>query len=236
MQRYFCEYINGDIVISNDDVFHITKVMRMKVGERFEINSNNQIHLCEVTSLNPFNYKIIDINTENNEIDGYIRLLYCIPKGDKTDLVIQKSTELGVSEIVLINSERSVAKIDSKNKDKKIERFKKIIKEASEQSKRTKLLKLNDVISFNDISKYPGDINLIAYEKSELNLEEVEEILHNAKGKTVNIIVGAEGGISLKELEIAKKAGYKEISLGKRILRSETACIYILSLLSFYMD
>ena len=236
MQRYFATNIDGNIVLSKDDIFHITKVMRAKKGDHFEVNDNSKVYLCEVTDLAPFSFEIISENTENHELDGFIRLLYCLPKGEKTDLVIQKSVELGVNEIVLINSERSVAKITNDKKEKKIERFNKIIKEASEQSKRSKLTKLTDVINFDEIGNYKADVNLIAYEKSALNLDEVKSLLGDIKGKSVNVIVGAEGGISEKELSIALANDYKVISLGKRILRSETACFYILSLLSFYMD
>lgn len=237
MQRYFATYDKfKNIVICDDDIFHITKVMRMRPGDQFEINLDGDIKLAEFVSSSPFSYKIIKEFNENHEIEGYIRLLYCLPKGEKTDLVIQKAVELGANEVVLINSERSIAKITKENKDKKILRFNKIIKEASEQSKRTNLMKLNDVISFKEISNYPGDINLIAYENTNSTVKNLSDILKEAKGKTVNVIIGAEGGISKSELQIALDNNYQEISLGKRILRSETACFYILSLLSFYMD
>lgn len=237
MQRYFATYDkNQNIVINNDDIFHIQKVMRMNVGDTFEINADGELKIAEITSNSPFSFKIVKEINENHELNGYVRLLYCLPKGEKTDLVIQKAVELGCSEIVLINSERSIAKITKENKEKKITRFNKIIKEASEQSKRSKLCKLKDVIDFKDIAKYPADFSLIAYENTEFTSLDLIKILPSLRDKTINIIVGAEGGISKKELEIAKSAGYKEISLGKRILRSETACIFILSILSLYLD
>ena len=238
MQRYFTSCKDKEnIVIENDDIFHIRNVMRMVPGDRFEINNDGDIYLGEIEEIKPdFKFKIIEKKNENHELDGYIRLLYCIPKGDKTDLVIQKAVELGASEVVLINSTRSIAKITKDNKDKKIIRYNKIIKEASEQSKRTRLMKLTDVITFDEIDKYPGDLNLIAYESTKFTSEDLLTTLSSIKGKTVNVIIGAEGGITKEELEYSKKHEYREISLGKRILRSETACLYILSLLSFYME
>ena len=237
MQRYFATYDkNQNIVINNDDIFHIQKVMRMNIGDTFEVNADGDLKIAEITSNSPFSFKIIKEINENHELNGYVRLLYCLPKGEKTDLVIQKAVELGCSEIVLINSERSIAKITKENKEKKIIRFNKIIKEASEQSKRTKLCKLNDVIDFKDIAKYPADFSLIAYENTEFTSKDLIEILPSLRDKSINIIIGAEGGISKKELEMAKNTGYREISLGKRILRSETACIFILSILSLYLD
>lgn len=237
MQRYFASLNkNKEIVIANDDIFHILKVMRMKKGDRFELNLDGEIYLCELASQSPFLYEIISKKEENHEINGYIRLLYCLPKGEKVDLVIQKAVELGVNEIVLINSERSIAKITNENKEKKLIRFNKIIKEASEQSKRTNLPVLKDVISFKDIKNYDADLSFIAYENTSMSLNDLENELKKASGKTVNVIVGPEGGLSKEEVNYALSLKYIEISLGKRILRSETACFYILSLLSFYMD
>lgn len=237
MQRYFVSCpTNENIVINKDDIFHIKNVMRMKVGDQFEINNDGDIILAEITSLNEFDFKIVEVKEENHELNGYVRLIYCLPKGDKTELVIQKAVELGASEVVLVNSTRSIAKITKENKDKKLIRFNKIIKEASEQSKRTKLMKMDEVITFKELDKFKGDINLIAYENTEFTSNDLYAMLNSIKGKTINVIVGAEGGITKEELDIAKRLNYKEISLGKRILRSETACIYILSLLSFYLE
>lgn len=237
MQRYFTTKDHKEnVILFEDDIFHIQKVLRMKNGDKFEINVDGIIHLAQITSINPLKFEIIETLDSNNELDGYIRLLYCLPKGEKTDLVIQKAVELGVKEVVLINSTRSIAKITNENKDKKLQRFNKIIKEASEQSKRNDLMKLIDVISFKDIKNYDSDISLIAYESTKEASTNLFEYLNDIKGKTVNVIVGAEGGITKEELEIAKSLNYKEISLGKRILRSETACFYILSLLSFFME
>lgn len=238
MQRYFVSFDSNDkIVIDKDDIFHIKNVMRMKVGDRFEINNDGQILLAEITNLSgDFQFNIIEEKNENHELNGYIRLLYCLPKGEKTELVIQKAVELGASEVVLINSTRSIAKITKENKEKKLIRFNKIIKEASEQSKRTKLMKLDQVITFKELNRFVNDVNLIAYENTDFTSADLHKMLSQLKNKTINVIVGAEGGITKEELDIAKSLGYKEISLGKRILRSETACFYILSLLAFYLD
>lgn len=237
MQRYFATFDKfKNIVLYEDDIFHITKVMRMKISDNFEINADGILYLAKVSSINPFKFEIIKEIEENHELSGYIRLLYCLPKGDKVDFVIQKSVELGVSEVVLINSSRSIKKITNDKKEEKIKRYQKIIKEASEQSKRDKLMILNDVITFNEIHNYKGDINLIAYENSKNTIEDLKNILSSIKGKKINIIVGCEGGITKEELNIAKNNKYIDITLGNRILRSETACLYILSLISFYME
>jgi 16S rRNA (uracil1498-N3)-methyltransferase len=239
MQRYFATYdSNNNITFSPDDIFHMSHVMRMKQGERIEANCDGDLFLVEIESFSPFKFRVVNKVKEEHELNGYIRLLYCLPKGEKTDLVIQKATELGVDEVVLINSTRSVTKINNENKDKKLIRYNKIIKEASEQSKRSKLMKLTDVITFKDLKNYPGDFNFIAYEATKTNLNDLKNIFLNndLTNKTINVIIGAEGGLTKEEVEIAMNLGYSEISLGNRILRSETASIYILSLISFFLE
>ena len=236
MQRYFLKKENN-YLLTNDDIFHILKVMRMKLFDNFEIVNNEGVFLVKITSITPFLYEIVKKIDENNEINGYIRLLYCIPKGEKLDLVIQKSVELGVNEVVLINSSRSIAKIDNKNKEKKLERFSKIIKEASEQSKRDKLMKLDEVIDYKDIDKFKADLSFIAFENESKNDEiKILSYLDKIKGKCVNILIGPEGGFSKEEVEYAKENDFILTSLGKRILRSETACFSLISLLSYFMN
>ncbi len=236
MQRYFLKKENN-YLLTNDDIFHILKVMRMKLFDNFEIVNNEGVFLVKITSITPFLYEIVKKIDENNEINGYIRLLYCIPKGEKLDLVIQKSVELGVNEVVLINSSRSIAKIDNKNKEKKLERFSKIIKEASEQSKRDKLMKLDEVIDYKDIDKFKADLSFIAFENESKNDEiKILSYLDKIKGKCVNILIGPEGGFSKEEVEYAKENDFILTSLGKRILRSETACFSLVSLLSYFMN
>lgn len=236
MQRYFGNYENGNIVLSKDDIFHICKVMRNKINDNFTIVSNDKVYLASVVNIDPFDFKIVKELDENHEINGYVRLLYCLPKGEKIDLVIQKAVELGAHEIVLINSSRCVRKFNNSDFSKKLVRYNKIIKESSEQCKRIKLLKMNDLIDFEDIIKYKADKSFIAYENSNYSLKDLNNDLLNSKGKTINILIGAEGGFSKEEVEYAFHNGFKIVSLGPRILRSETSCFYFLSLLSFFMD
>jgi len=237
MQRYFAE--NNDInniILNKDDIFHITKVMRNNVDDEFQIVCNSEVFQAKILNINLFKFEVISKIEDNRENDGYIRLLYCIPKGEKLDLVIQKAVELGCSEIVLVNSSRCVRKLENTKDSNKLVRFHKIIKEASEQCKRNKMMKLSDIISYKDIKKYTGDLSYIAYENSESSLLDLYQEIKNAPGKTINILIGAEGGFSLEEVEYANSCGYKTITLGKRILRSETSCLYVLSLLTFFME
>lgn len=237
MQRYFTSFKDEkNITISNDDIFHIVKVMRMKINDQFEINNDGDIYLAQINSLAPFSFKILKKIDENHELKTKITLLYCLPKGDKIDLVLQKATELGVNQIVLVNSSRCIAKINDENKEKKLARFNKIIKEATEQCKRNNLPALKDVIKFNEISNYQSDLNLIAYENSKMSNQELKELLRNFKGNTVTILIGAEGGFSKEEVEYALKNNFISISLGNRILRSETSVFNLLSILGYELE
>ncbi len=237
MQRYFTSFKDEkNITISNDDIFHIVKVMRMKINDQFEINNDGDIYLAQINSLAPFSFKILKKIDENHELKTKITLLYCLPKGDKIDLVLQKATELGVNQIVLVNSSRCIAKINDENKEKKLARFNKIIKEATEQCKRNNLPALKDVIKFNEISNYQSDLNLIAYENSKMSNQELKDILRNFKGNIVTILIGAEGGFSKEEVEYALKNNFISISLGNRILRSETSVFNLLSILGYELE
>jgi len=237
MQRYFVSFKNcDDIILSKDDIFHITHVMRMGVNDQFEINNDGDIYLSKIISLSPFKFEILSKYNENRELNVDITLLYCLPKGDKIDLVLQKVTELGVKNIVLINSSRCIAKITKENKEKKIFRFNKILKEATEQCKRSFIPKILDVIDFKDIGKFVCDLNLIAYENYKGTISDLKQILHKFDGKSISILIGPEGGFSKDEVKTAINYKFKEISLGKRILRSETSCIYLMSVLSYEFE
>ena len=163
MQRYFVDQIdNNAVTLTNDQEHHILKVMRMRTKDRITCVFNGEIYLCErcARDMNiDLKIEVIEKLEENNELDVNVTLLYCLPKGDKLELVLQKATELGVKEIILVQSERCVAKIKNEDRERKLKRFNSIVKEASEQSKRSFVPIINKIISFRDISKYPKYFN-----------------------------------------------------------------------------
>ena len=164
MQRYFVEkIIDNEVVISKDQEHHIVKVMRMRVGEQITCVNEGKVYLCEISSTLPLIIKVKEELLENNELDVKVTLLYCLPKGDKLDLVIQKATEIGVKNIVLVHSSRCVCKFKKEDFDKKITRFKKIATEASEQSHRLVIPEIKDIIDYKEINKYHFDYSYIAY-------------------------------------------------------------------------
>jgi 16S rRNA (uracil1498-N3)-methyltransferase len=236
MQRYFVNLIEDNkVILDKDQIRHIEKVMRMQTGDKITVCYNNEVYLCEIKGFNPLVIETISKIDEDHELKNHVTLLYCLPKGDKLDLVLQKACELGVSEIILVQSERCVAKIKKEDEAKKIARFKTILTEASEQSKRSKIPTLDKIIDYKDIGKYHFDHAYIAYENS--TDETFYSSLMNIKdGESIAVLVGSEGGFSPKEVEKAIESGYQSISLGKRILRSETAAIFSLSAISFILE
>ena len=237
MQRYFADILDGDANLDDEQIFHITRVMRQREGENFELVAHDQLYLMEITSIKPFRAIVKKKLKEDNELKNDVVLIAAPLKGDKFDFMIQKATELGVEEIVLLNTTRTIAKISSLSKDFKLERYRKIIKEAAEQSKRTRLPLLRMCINLNELDLVKADRKLIAYENesgaSNSFINELKKIKTNDR---IAIIIGPEGGFEEKEVETAKEHGYVPVSLGKRILRAETASLYALSVIGNYLD
>ena len=237
MQRYFADIIDGYAKLDEDQVFHITRVMRQREGENFELVAHDQLYLMEITSIKPFRAIVKSKIKENNELKNDVVLIAAPLKGDKFDFMIQKATELGVEEIVLLNTVRTVAKISNLSKDFKLDRYRRIIKEAAEQSKRTRLPVLRHCINLNELKMIKADIKLIAYEEEAGYSDSFNKELKKIKAKDrIAIIIGPEGGFEPGVVETAKQNGYVPISLGKRILRAETASLYALSVIGNYLD
>ena len=236
MQRYFGNVLNLDVSLTEDDAFHITKVMRAKEGDQIEVVDSGKVFLCKIKNIKPLRIEVEKELKEDHELGNKVILICGLLKGEKIDFVLQKATELGVYEIVFFNSERTIVKFNPSQKESKYERFQKILKEASEQSKRTNIPLLNKLIDFKDIGKLKLDRKYIAYEcfKGKANL--IKELAKAKDGQVIGIVIGPEGGFSEKEYEFAKEKGFKPVTLGKRILRAETAAIYSLSVISAVLE
>ena len=238
MQRYFLDGNLNNYSFDQEDIFHISKVMKMRIGEHIEIVIQSKAYEALIKSLNPFNIEILNELSFNSEVQNHVTLYYCLVKGDKLDFVIQKAVELGVKEIVLVQSKYCVTKYEKKEINKKIERFNNIIKSACRQSHRLLVPELSKIININEITKNMlGDKNFIAYEKeaggTKNTKQHFEQINSN---QSVSLLVGPEGGFSEEEVENMNKIGFINVSLGKRILRSETAAISMLSNLMFVLE
>ena len=234
MQEYFAlEKRNNEFILSNQDIFHIEKVLRMKHGSHIIVTYENEKYDCNVTFSNGVKINILSKLEINNELSVEVTLIYGLPKKDKFELVVQKACELGVSRIVPFKAKRSIPVLDDKNTDKKIQRWNMIAKEACEQSKRNKIVTIEEPIVIKDILNYKSEINIVAYEDMSCDGSKHLFSLLNNDYKSITIVVGPEGGFDSSEIEYLNNNGFASTSLGKRILRSETAPLYLLSVIGF---
>ena len=223
MQQYFCREkleIGKTIRLDDEDLYHLRKVLRKDSSYRFRVADNEgNIYFCHL--LNDKECICDEYCDENNELEYDITCILSLVKSDKFELCLQKLTELGVNRIVPYDAYRSVMKI---NDDKKLSRFQKIVKEAAEQAHRNIIPEVCKVAKLKDLEKYRSDRNYICYE-SEKNISDIS-------GKeSVTYIIGPEGGFEDSEYEKICKMGFESVSLGKRILRAETAAIYMTSVI-----
>ena len=236
MQRYFANIDKQYFVhLSQEDEHHVLHVMRMKKGDEIEVVSDQKVFLCRLDETNPLTISVIHEIANDVEINEDVTLLFALTKGDKIDLVLQKATELGVKKVALIQSERTVVKYEEKDLAKKSVRFQKIMKEASEQSHRVVVPEFLGVFNLKKLPKEAfSDINYVAYEKDANDVSNSFSGL--TKGKSISILIGPEGGFSEQEITNVTSQGFIRTSLGKRILRAETAAIYALSVLGYLLE
>ena len=233
MQRYFGRIVERQAILEDDDVFHLSRVMRAKVGDEIEVVSDGIVYLCQISRFRPLTINIVRRLKENNELPNNVILIASLLKGDKIDLVLQKATELGVSEIILLKTERTIVKFKQDDKDVKLERFNRILKEAAEQSKRSHIPSLFRVLDIKALHTVDADVKIIAYEGMEGPSGSFNKVIESIKpNQKIAVLIGPEGGFSEDEVEHAVKCGYKKVSLGKRILRAETAAFYALSVIA----
>ena len=230
MKRYIIK--NKDILLEESDIRHIKKVMRMNINDKIEVIYNNKVHICEITSLEPFNIKVIEKLDEDKKTKIELTVAVALVKEQKMDLILQKLTELGVSRIIPVSMERSIVKLDKERFNKKKVRWESICKEASEQSKRTNIPIIEDIKSIKDLTKEDADLKLVAStkEKEKLLNYYLQSIEDCAK---IIMVIGPEGGISDKEEDILVSNGYNRVSFGNLIFRVETATIYVASIINY---
>ena len=230
MQRYFIK--NKDMLLEESDIRHIKKVMRMNINDKIEVIYNNKLHICEITSLEPFNIKVIEKLDEDKKTKIELTVAVALVKEQKMDLILQKLTELGVSRIIPVSMERSIVKLDKERFNKKKVRWESICKEASEQSKRTNIPIIEDVKSIKDLTKEDANLKLVAStkEKEKLLNYYLQSIEDCAK---IIMVIGPEGGISDKEEDILVSNGYNRVSFGNLIFRVEKATIYVASIINY---
>lgn len=232
MQRYFCDKIeNNEYLLSKDDSYHITKVMRMNVLDKIEIVDNKKVFIGEITSLDPVKAKIVQTLDENSENSFEITIVQSMVNENKMDLVLQKATELGVNSFYVYKAVNSVVKENAKS-EKKIIRWQKIVKEASEQSKRCIIPKVNNIVDLKELCEIKGDLKiLLSVNEKTKNIKRV--LIENKKCDKIIIVIGPEGGFTENEEKILMENGYIRTSLGNRVLRTETASLAVVSMINY---
>lgn len=239
--------INGTkAYIEGHDVNHIKNVLRMKVGEELNvvIDGDPNEYRCGIDSFEDdrVNLTVRFVKENNVELPSKIYLLQGLPKSDKLETIIQKSVELGVYEIIPVTLSRSVVKLDSKKARSKTERWNGISEAAAKQSKRRIVPKVLEPMTLKQAISYISsegvDVKIVPYELANMEgMDETRKIISGIeRGKSVAILIGPEGGFSENEIEEAKAAGFSVITLGHRILRTETAPLMVLSWLVYNLE
>ncbi len=226
---------NGEVEFSNYTLHHI-QVLHFKINEELEILDENNVYKARVKSVNPLSIVVLEKNNINRELPCNITLFLPLLKNGNFDLCLQKATELGVKEIVPYISRRTVVKLSKEDFNKKRTRYEKIISNAILQSNRNGSVFLHDLVSINELTIFSFDKKYVAYEDESLQPSLIEKSTNFDFHDKIAIVIGCEGGFEKTEVEMLKENGYQTISLGKRILRAETAVIYSLSVLSYLME
>ena len=231
MQRYFVKEKNNDnFVLENSDIHHIKKVMRCKNNDKIEIVFDNVVYICNIDNIDSLTLSIIDKYEEDRELNIKLSVAISLVQEQKFDLIIQKLTELGVNSIIPLKTERSIVKIDKTKEEKKKSRWESIAKEASEQSKRTTIPKIYNIMSMKELISNKKDINLICSLNDKT--KPLEHYLTN-NIEEILFVIGPEGGFAPKEEQFLMENDFESTSLGKRILRVETAAIYVASIINY---
>ncbi|MBQ6806670.1 MAG: 16S rRNA (uracil(1498)-N(3))-methyltransferase [Lachnospiraceae bacterium] len=245
MYQFFVEpsQIQGNrVVITGSDVNHIKNVLRMKIGEEIAVSNgiDGKEYRCGIEEFGEDEVicTLHFVKEDGVELPSKIFLFQGLPKADKMELIIQKAVELGVYEIIPVAAKRAVVKLDEKKAKSKIVRWQGIAEAAAKQSKRAIIPEIKNVMSMKEAIAYAQsiDVKLIPYELAE-NMSKTKEIIDGLQsGQSVAIFIGPEGGFEEKEIEDAMENGITPITLGKRILRTETAGFTVLPWLMYHFE
>ena len=249
MPRFFVrkeQIENGVVTLLGDDAHHVSRSLRMGVGERITVCDMQKLEYeCELFEFLPDRVRanVLSVAKSDTEPPYTVHVYQALPKGDKLDSVIQKAVECGAAAITTFESERCITRAKDQNESKKLERRRKIALEAAKQCGRGIVPEVHATINFLDAIRQAAqaDIPLFCYEgDGTISLASVlkncRKTLSDGRIPTVSIVVGSEGGFSLAEVERAVALGLHPVGLGKRILRTETAASFVLSCLVYEME
>jgi len=247
MYQFFVEpsqIQQNKVIITGTDVNHIKNVLRMKVGEEIAVSNgiDQKEYRCGIVSFeeNAVICELRFVKEDGLELPAKIYLFQGLPKADKMELIIQKAVELGAYEIIPVACKRCVVKLDEKKQKSKIQRWQGIAEAAAKQSKRRVIPRIHDVMSFSQAVEYAGEMNLklIPYEmQASEAMAETKRMIESAKkGDEIAVFIGPEGGFDETEVAKALEGGIVPISLGKRILRTETAGFTTIAWLMYHLE
>lgn len=229
MQRYFAlAKEKNKLVLSDDDLYHIKTVMRMHENDQIEVVFNKQLYIGKLLT----DYQVEIVKTIPTDIDNkQIILLIPLLKETKMDLILQKSAELGVSKIIPVELERSIIKLDSLKAEKRLIRWQKILKEASEQSKRIDIPVITPIKKLTSLTNLDG-LKIVCSTNERQNT--LKKVLKNNKGyDKIIILIGPEGGLTDNEENNLVSNGFVKVTLGRLIMRVETVPLFVLSILNY---
>ncbi|MCM1143116.1 MAG: 16S rRNA (uracil(1498)-N(3))-methyltransferase [Blautia sp.] len=245
MYQFFVEpsQIQGTrVVITGSDVNHIKNVLRMKVGEELAVSngSDGKEYRCGIEAFldGEVLCTLRFIKEDAVELPSKISLFQGLPKGDKMELIIQKAVELGVYEIIPVVAGRSVVRLDEKRAQNKLARWQEIARAAAKQSKRALIPKVQQIMKMEEAVVYAEamDVKLIPYELAE-DMAQTRELISRIKpGESIAVFIGPEGGFEEKEVKAAIERGITPITMGRRILRTETAGPAVLAWLMYHLE
>lgn len=244
MHRFFVDSNQIDdktIHITGPDVNHIKNVLRMNLEEEIVVSSGTDLeYTCYIERIDADEIlaTVMYVRETGLELKSRIYLFQGLPKSDKMELIIQKAVELGAYQVIPVATKRSVVKLDAKKETTKQKRWQTIAESAAKQSKRMLIPEVTKVMRFSEAIAYAEqlDICMMPYELAE-GIQDTKVFLHSIKpGQSIGVFIGPEGGFDQTEVEEALAQGMKTITLGRRILRTETAGLTTLSILMFMME
>lgn len=236
MQRYFSKKLTNEIfLLSEDDWHHIKHVMRLQAGDKIEVVYNHELYLSCLEDVNGMLNARIEKRLEE-QLENIPEITLCLPlvKEEKMDFMIQKATELGVSKIIPLKLERCLVKLDEKRAEKRLNRWRKIAKEASEQSKRFTIPEISSIQSLTSLD-CEGLKIICSTSEDRVNLHNLLQS-HKTCDRII-VVIGPEGGLTEEEERTLTQKEFHKVSLGPRILRVETVPIFFLSVINYeYME
>lgn len=245
MYQFFVEphqICDKTVTIMGSDVNHIKNVLRMKVGEELAVSNgvDGREYRCAIASLEEESVicELRFVKEDGVELSSQVYLFQGLPKADKMELIIQKAVELGVHTVVPVAAKRCVVKLDDKKAKSKIARWQSIAEAAAKQSKRRIVPEVTEVMSFKEALAFVKDfdVKIIPYELAE-NMSKTKEIIEGLRpGQKIAVFIGPEGGFEEAEVQSAMGMGVEPVTLGKRILRTETAGFTVMSWIMYKLE